>query len=189
MFVRHLNNTFNKGTVLKPQQLLHIVSANITKGGNIAIQVDSPLSASTLLKHPAEVQKVAASAIDRFKPTEEPDLTLDVPWSGVVIHDLPGPQICQALERCTLWQQLRDEGKVDNSAIRGTLKVLCRDEEYPTKEKVSLLVRFEDQQACNRLRKDGVVLFATWFRVSNYQGPKRQSRCSSSPPTMTTNSC
>ena len=123
-----------------------ITGANITKTGNLVIHTTAPFTATQLWQYREEI-KQSASAIPGFDPpvTCTPELELDIPWHGIVIHGLPAVSLLAAYEgdrgddgeALRLWEALERETGIPQADIRD-IQVLCRDEEQGKQERLSL---------------------------------------------------
>ena len=156
-----------------------VVAANVTKSGNLVIHTQNLAVAAELKALPKLVHQCSTAIPDFVRPPGLPVIDADIPWHGIVIHDLPAETLRDAFDTTEtyrdIWTLLESEGGVAPKDIRGNLKVLCRDGEESEKERLSMLVRFEDQRIGNSLRRNGIILFGSWYRVSRYRGPKKSS--------------
>jgi hypothetical protein len=100
------------------EHLSRIAGANVTKTGNLVIHTTAPFTATQLREYSEEI-KYSASAIPGFDPpvTCTPELELDIPWHGIVIHGLPAVSLLAAYEgdqgddgeALGLWEALEKE--------------------------------------------------------------------------------
>ncbi|CAA7266314.1 unnamed protein product [Cyclocybe aegerita] len=184
-FVRNLNDAlkFDHDSAIRGDR--RILAANITKSGNVAIHTVNEAIAAAL-QNRRQMIHAAANAIPDFnRPSYLPMLEVDVPWYGVVIHDLPAASLRDSFDTADagedIWALLEGEGGVVRKDIRGKLRILCRDGEEFEKERLSMLVRFEDQRVCDRLCQNGIYLLGSWHRVSRYRERKKRMTPNSSP--------
>jgi len=140
----------------------------------------------------AQAIQFAASFIQDFDPPPNaPSVELDVPWHGIVIHDLPTDAIKSAFEEDNpsrnIWAALRDEAGIMGKDVKGDVELMRREGEEYTDDRVSMRVMFEDPQICNRFCKEGITLLGTRCRVSHYHPRTRHgNRSFSSRPTSPT---
>jgi len=169
-FVEHLNSELSMVFRLDNTHPRKVVAANVTKAGSIVIHTAAPTVAAELQRQPSVVHSAAGSIPDFKHPDTPPILDLDVPWYGVVIHDIPAGSLLDAFEDKDedIWDILERDAGVVLKEVKGDLKILCRKEEIQQQERLSMLVRFENQRNCDRLLR---------------RGPRRQ-RVHSSRPTI-----
>jgi hypothetical protein len=168
------------------EHLSRITGANITKTGNLVIHTTAPFTATQLREYSKEI-KYSASAIPGFDPpvTCTPELELDIPWHGIVIHGLPAVSLLAAYEgdqgdngeALGLWEALEKETGIPQADIKD-IRILCRDEEQGKRERLSLRVMLENPLTCDHLSQNGAFLLSTQCRVSRYR-PRRK------PPRIT----
>jgi len=106
----------------------------------------APFTATQLRQYGKDIKGLAAT-IPGFDPpvTCTPALKLDIPWHGIVIHDLPAVSLIAALEgnqgddgeALGLWEALEKETGIPQADIRD-IRVLCHDEEQEKQEHLSL---------------------------------------------------
>ncbi|PPQ84376.1 LOW QUALITY PROTEIN: hypothetical protein CVT25_013039 [Psilocybe cyanescens] len=154
--------------------------------------MSNDVAATELCSRPGLIQNRAVDIPD-FKPIGTITIDSDLPWHGVVVHDLPSAAIQEAfntneqdynniwtlLEKeafntneqdyNNIWTLLEKEGEVAKQDVRGHLRLLCRDGEEQEKEKLSMLIMFKDTQVTTRLCRDGIFLLGSWNRVSRYR--------------------
>ena len=83
-------------------------------------------------------------------------------------------------------QDIWDNLIQDNGILPGNVKdarILCRDEEVESKEQISLRLMFEDTNSARQVLSDGVFLFGSRCRVSQYRHPKWRNCLQSSSTT------
>ncbi|KAF8958796.1 hypothetical protein BDZ97DRAFT_2078445 [Flammula alnicola] len=124
-----------------------ITGANVTRSGNIVIHTKAPYTATqlrdTLLHDEAKPLRRAAkfNHIPDFSAPSEviPHLELDVPWHGVVLHDLPATTLLAAYAGAegveSIWDALETETGLMETDIRD-LRVLCHDDEAEGKQAI-----------------------------------------------------
>ena len=181
-FVRRLDNSISgivwRGTNLQSR----IAGANITKSGNLVIHTSAPFTAAQLREHQKDI-KECSDSIPGFEPPSScfPEFELDVPWHGIVLHDLPAASLLAAYEgdrgddedALGLWEALEKEAGIPQDRIRD-VRILCRDEDQENREHLSLWVMLEDVSICDHLCRYGTFLIGTRCRVSKYR-PRRRS--------------
>ena len=156
-FVRQLNCSLS-GIVRQGSNFQSwIAGANITKSGNLVIHTTAPFTAAQLREHQKDI-RVCSDLIPGFKapPSCIPELELDVPWHGVVFHDLPAASLLAAYEgdrgddedALGIWEALEKEAGIPQGQIRD-VRLLCRDEDQENQEHLSLQVMLEDISTCD----------------------------------------
>jgi hypothetical protein len=172
---------------------LELAGANVTRSGNVVIHTKAPHTASQLLYaiQLAGFEDIAyaGQAIPDFDCPDDilPEVELDVPWHGVVIHDIPaGPLLgsyrgAEALEH--LWDVVPDQTGLPARDIRD-LHVLCRGEELEKRDQLSIRIMLEDSRICEHLCRTDLFFLETPCRVSSYRSRKNnlRHRPRSSPP-------
>ncbi|KAJ3481869.1 hypothetical protein NLJ89_g12176 [Agrocybe chaxingu] len=162
-----------------------ILAANVTKLGNVVIHTVNNAVAAELQNHQQMIWDCASAIPDFVCPSYLPILEVDVPWYGVVIHDLPAESLRHSFDTADsfddIWTLLEEEGGLVSKDVRGKLRILCRDGEEFEKERLSMLIRFEDQHVCERLCRDGIYLLGSWHRVSRYRERKKRTTPTPSP--------
>ncbi|KAF8954927.1 hypothetical protein BDZ97DRAFT_1862202, partial [Flammula alnicola] len=164
-----------------------IAGANVTRSGNIVIHTKAPHTATqlrdTLLHDEAKPLRRAAkfNHIPDFSAPSEviPHLELDVPWHGVVLHDLPATTLLAAYAGAegveSIWDALETETGLMETDIRD-LRVLCRDDEAEGKQAISLRIMIEDPLQCEYLCQHGAFLLGMRCRVSRYRPRTKKHR-------------
>jgi len=154
-----------------------VAAANVTKSGKLIIHAMNDAIAADIQSRTELIHEASAEIPDFVPPSEPPAIEADIPWYGIVIHDLPGESLKHSFDATGedyIISLLESEGGVASKDIRGNIRILCRTGEEAAKKRVSMLVRFEDQYICSRLRRNGIVLLGSWCRVSRYRGPKKK---------------
>jgi hypothetical protein len=167
---------------------LELAGANVTKSGNVVIHTKAPQTASQLL-HVIQLNEcsdiaIAGQAIPDFQcPTDIlPEVELDVPWHGVVIHDIPAQPLLESYwgtevtER--LWDVVTEQIGLPGKDIRD-VRVLCRDEDMEKKDRLSIRIMLDDPRLCEHLCRNNTFLFETPCRVSPFRPRKKRRQ----PPT------
>ena len=149
-FVRDLDTAVSDGGfrrlgTSRREHLSRIAGANVTKTGNLVIHTRAPFTATQLREYSEEI-KYLAGEIPGFDPpvTCTPELELDVPWYGIVIHGLPAVSLLAAYEgdrgdngeALGLWEALEKETGIPQADIRD-VRVLCCDEEQGKRKHLS----------------------------------------------------
>ncbi|KAF8955421.1 hypothetical protein BDZ97DRAFT_1926834 [Flammula alnicola] len=166
-----------------PSDDVHISGANVTKAGSIVIHTKAPYKASQLLENLPSgfmpIRRAATAAIPDFSPPLNADLNveLDVPWYGIVVHDIPAMPLAAAFKGeegggNDLWDALEGEAGLAGQDIKD-LRLLCRIEEMDEREHMSVKIMLEDSRICQHLKRNGVFLFGTHCRVSEYRRRKK----------------
>lgn len=122
------------------------------------------------------------SLIPGFTPSVSctPEFELDVPWHGVVVHDLPAISLIAAYEGdrgddddgLGIWEALEKEAGIPLADIKD-IRVLCREDEQGSRERLSLRVMLESPLTCDHLCRNNIFLLGTRCRVSRYR-PRRK---------------
>jgi hypothetical protein len=96
-----------------------------------------PFTATQLQEHASYINR-RSNMIPGFDPPPpcSPILKLDVPWHGIVVHDLPAASLLVAFEgdqgkdeeALGLWKALEKEAGIPQEHIRD-VQMLCRDED------------------------------------------------------------
>ncbi|KAJ6602588.1 hypothetical protein DFH09DRAFT_1125162, partial [Mycena vulgaris] len=145
----------------------HIQGVNWTSNGNLVIHTRAPYTASQLKSlHGDAVVEIVKRECGFTGPAV---LEADSPWVQLVVHGVPAQPLVTSLEfeQEEFWTALE---KV--KAIR----LLCRNEELETRERLSLRLTFGDANAANRMLSSGTFFFGTHCRVSRYR--PRSKSCS-----------
>ena len=160
---------------------LGLLGANVTRSGNVVIHTKAPHTASQLLYaiQLAEFEDIAyaGQAILNFDCPGDiiPEVKLDVPWHGVIIHDIPaGPLLgsnrgAEALEH--LWDIVPDQTGLPARDI-WDLCVLCWGEELEKRDLLSIRIMLEDSHICEHLCHTDLFFFETPCHVSLYHSQK-----------------
>ena len=166
-----------------------IASANITKSGNLVIHTTAPFTATQLREYATYINR-RSNMIPGFDPPPpcSPILELDVPWHGIVVHDLPAASLLAAFkgdrgedgEALGIWEALEKEAGIHQEHIRD-VRMLCRDEDQGNQDHLSLRVMLEDSSFCDHLCRNGVSLIGTHCRVSRYRPRRRPTKATSKP--------
>jgi len=110
----------------------------------------------------------------------------DVPWYGVVIHDLPATSFIEAhtgaAPKGNIWDLLEKETGIPNTEI-WDLRDLCSGKEAE-RSTLSLRVMLKDPDLCGWLCQDGAFLLGSHSRVSRYCARRRVLSSSRSGSTM-----
>ena len=149
----------------------------------MVIHTCAPLTTAQLICEESAIQASLRSIKwkgDLLKLT----LELDVPWHGVVVHGIPAAPLWDA------WngdgQDIWDNLLRDNGILPGNVKdvrILCQDEEAESKEQILLRLMFEDANSACQVLSDGVFLFGSRCRVSQYHHHKWSNCLQSSSTT------
>ena len=188
-FVRHLDSAVSgvarRGTNFQSR----IAGANVTKSGNLVIHTTAPFTAAQLREHSNNI-KSCSNEIPGFDPPPScsPILELDVPWHGIVVHDLPAASLIAAYEGDRgddedapgIWEALEKEAGIPQEHIRD-VRLLCRDEDQENRDHLSIRVMLEDSSFCDHLCRNGIFLIGTRCRVSRYRPRKKSTRTTLRP--------
>jgi len=179
---RQMHQCQMRGLNMKIDNIRKIAAANVTKSGNLVLHLNAPFTAAQLLPHANAIQSSASFIPDFDPPLDAPYVELDVPWHGIVIHDLPTDAIKIAFEEDNptrnIWAALHDEAGIMGKDVRGDVALMRREGEEYTDDRVSMRVMFEDPQICNRFCKEGITLLGTRCRVSHYRPRTRHGNLS-----------
>jgi len=165
-----------------------IAGANVTKSGNLVIHTAAPYTAIQLQERRTAIMETAHEIPDFDPPIMcIPELELDVPWHGVVVHDLPATSLVAAYEgdrgddgeALGLWEALEKEMGISQGDIRD-VRLLCRDEDRENRDRISLRIMMENPLTCDHLCRNGAFLLGTRCRVSRYR-PRKSQRKPTSP--------
>jgi hypothetical protein len=120
---------------------------NITKSGNVVIHTKAPHTASQVLQviqlNDSHDVALAGKEIPGFSCPMEytPSVELDVPWHGVVIHDIPAQPLIESYQGDedteSLWDVVKEQTGLSGNDIQD-LWILCRDEDMEMKECLSI---------------------------------------------------
>jgi hypothetical protein len=167
---------------------LELAGANVTKSGNIVIHSKAPHTASQILhairlSDPSDIALAGQHIPDFDCPSDIlPEIELDVPWYGVVIHDIPAQPLLESYQGTELmehlWDTATEQMGIPAKDIRD-LRILCRDEDLEKKDRLSIRIMLDDPRLCEHLCRTNTFLFETPCRTSQYCPRKRRRR---SPP-------
>ncbi|KAJ6552123.1 hypothetical protein DFH09DRAFT_1086242 [Mycena vulgaris] len=142
----------------------HIQGVNWTGNGNLVLHTRAPYTASI---HGAAVIEVVRRECGQFLGAAV--LEADAPWVQVVIHGVPAKPLVGSLEFAQegFWSALESTGNgpTEVKAIR----VLCRDADLETREKLSVRLTFSDASAAKRMLSSGAFFFGTHCCASRYR--------------------
>ena len=157
---------------------LELAGANITRSGNIVAHMKAPHTASRVLHaiqlgYHSEVTQASLDIPDFHCLTDIlPEVELDVPWYGVVVHDVPAQPL---LDTEILWDAVMEQTGLSGKDIRD-LCVLCQDKDREKKERLSIRIMLEDSRLCDHLCHNKTFLFGMPCRVSRYRPRKKRHR-------------
>ncbi|KAH9479160.1 hypothetical protein JR316_0007746 [Psilocybe cubensis] len=186
-FVERLNSELSPMSRDPPR---HVLGANVSKSGRLIIHTANDTGTARIKARPMTILQ-AAQASDCFPNFDStigdpPTVHSDVPWHGIVVHDLPADSLRDSFDSATpknsIWSLLENEAGVSRQDIRGQIRALCRDGEEFQKDRLSILIRFEDKNITERLYHSGIFLFGSWCRVSRYRERKRKPQPSTPTP-------
>ncbi|KAJ7739787.1 hypothetical protein DFH07DRAFT_965587 [Mycena maculata] len=146
----------------------HIQGVNWTRNGNLVIHTHAPYTASQLAStHGKAVMEVVRRECGQFLGPAV--LETDSPWVQVVVHDIPARPLVDSLrfEREDFWAALESTG---NGATEvKAIRVLCRNADLTSREKLSMRLTFSDAGAARRMLSSGAFFFGTHCRTSRYR--------------------
>ncbi|KAJ6465672.1 hypothetical protein DFH09DRAFT_1225156 [Mycena vulgaris] len=151
----------------------HIQGVNWTSNGNLVIHTRAPYTASQLKSlHGDAVVEIVKRECGFTGPAV---LEADSPWVQLVVHGVPAQPLVTSLEfeQEEFWTALESTG--NGPAEVKAIRLLCRNEELETRERLSLRLTFGDANAANRMLSSGAFFFGTHCRVSRYR-PRSKSR-------------
>jgi hypothetical protein len=167
---------------------LELAGVNVTKSGNIVIHSKAPHTASQILyaiqlSDPSDIAILGQHIPDFHWPSDVlPKVELDVPWYGVVIHDIPAQPLLESYQGTELmehlWDTVIEQTELPAKDIRD-LRILCRDEDLEKKDQLSIRIMLDDPRLYEHLCCTNTFLFETPCRTSCFCPWKRQHR---SPP-------
>ncbi|KAJ7436182.1 hypothetical protein FB451DRAFT_1307892, partial [Mycena latifolia] len=138
----------------------YVQGVNWTSNGNLVIHAHAPYTASQLSAvHGEAILEAVRRECGHFQGPAV--LEVDSPWVSLVLHGVPAAPLLDSLkfEQEGFWTTLETTG---NSATEvKSVRVLCRQEEYREREKVSLKLTFSDASAAHRMMLSGAFLFGT----------------------------
>jgi len=168
---------------------LELAGANVTRSGNIVIHTKAPHTASQLL------DAIQLSGIEDVTHAGEhipgficpidilPEIELDKPWFGVVIHNIPAQPLLESYQGReameNLWDVVPNQTGLPPQDIRD-IRVLCREEDLEKRDRLSIRIMLDDQRLSEHLCRDDVFFFKTPCRVSRYRPRKNRRRPSPS---------
>jgi hypothetical protein len=126
---------------------LELAGANIMKSGNVIIHMKAPHTALQVLQviqlNDSHDVMLAGKEIPGFSCLMDyaPSVELDVPWHGVVIHDIPAQPLMELYQGDEDTESLQDVVK-EQTGLSGSdiwdLWILCQDEDMEKKEHLSI---------------------------------------------------
>ena len=188
-FVQHLDTAISGNALRGTNFQSRIASANVTKSGNLVIHTAAPFTAAQLQEHRNDI-KSCSNVIPDFEPPPScaPVLELDVPWHGIVVHDLPAVSLLAVFEgdrgddgeSLRIWEALEKEAGIPQEHIRD-VRMLCRYEDQENRDHLSLRVMLEDSSFCGHVCRNGVFLIGTHCHVSRYRSRRRPTKTTLRP--------
>ena len=161
---------------------LELTGANVTKSGNIVIHSKAPHTASQILhtiqlSDPSDIALAGQHILDFDCPSDIlPETELDVPWYGVVIHDIPAQPLLESYQGTELmehlWDTATEQMGIPAKDIRD-LCILCRDEDLEKKDRLSIRIMLDDPCLCEHLYCTNTFLFETPCHTSQYCPQKK----------------
>ena len=97
-----------------------MLAANVTKSGKIIIHTTNHAIAAEVQARPQLVHECSGVIPDFARPSDHPVLDIDIPWHGVVIHNLPAASLRDAFESTdddNIWKLLETKGGVAQKDI------------------------------------------------------------------------
>ena len=152
-----------------------IAAANISTAGCVVIHACPPFTARDLVPfvdgYVAELADIAGLDMEDLG---EPYVDLDVPWDGMVIHDVPSALIRTSRENEEFSSVVQEALGLGESNYKG-YQLLVRSEVWEAEERemVSVHVKFEESPGIEMLLTRGVFILGKRCRVSRYQPRKR----------------
>jgi len=149
----------------------------------MVIHTRAPFTAAQLITKESAIQ-ASLRSIKWKGDLLKPCLELDVPWHGVVVHGIPAAPLWVAWNGGgqDIWANLLQDNGILAENVKD-VRILCREEETELKEQLSLRLMFEDVNLARQVLSDGVFLFGSRCRVSQYRHCKRRNRPRSSSTT------
>lgn len=180
-FKKHINIPYRRNTCAD----LKLAGAHITKSGSVVIHTKAPHTASQLreviqLGYQSEVN-LAGTNIPGFTCPDDimPEVELDVPWYGAVIHNVPAHPLLESYQGTEasehLWDIVTMETGLMGKDIRD-LRILCRDEDLDKRDRLSIRIMLEDPLLYEHFCRDDAFLFGTRCRISRYRPKKHRQR-------------
>jgi len=166
-----------------PFALHKIASANLTRSGSMVIHTRAPFTAAQLITKESAIQ-ASLRSIKWKGDLLKPCLELDMPWHGVVVHGIPAAPLWVAWngDGQDIWANLLQDNGILAENVKD-MRILCWEEETELKEQLSLWLMFEDVNLACQVLSDGVFLFGSWCRVSQYHHCKQRNHPQSSSTT------
>ncbi|KDR84378.1 hypothetical protein GALMADRAFT_237202 [Galerina marginata CBS 339.88] len=188
-FVESLNGSLSphRSVVGGVPPLPLVTGANLTRSGGIAIHVRAPFTAAELLTHRDTILETlddeAREGMVDMDAIGDPLLELDVPWYGVVVHNVAGPPSVHAMEQEEgMFEPLRRDAGLLRKDIKD-VRFLCTDAAWEANlESYSIRIMLEDEAVATRLCRDGTFLLGSLCRVSRYRPRKKTHLQTQGPP-------
>ncbi len=169
---------------------LELAGANVTRSGNIVIHTKAPHTTALQVQQILQLHEnndvgLSGRLIPGFScPTHyRPEVELDIPWHGLVIHDIPAQPLLESYRgdenTNSLWDVVKEQIGLPGTNFRD-LRVLCRDEDMENKDRLSIRIMLDDPRICEHLCRDKTYLFGTQCRVSRYRPRRKRHRPPSS---------
>jgi len=177
-FVEFLEAEVNPDYGSRRPHTTKISAANVTQSGNLVIHTKAPYTAMQLKPHARDIHR-SAMLIPDFSPPDGalPHVELDVPWHGVVVHNLPAASLLTtfsgAVKGKDIQTLLEKETGIPSSEVRD-LRVLCREGGEEGQDTLSLRIMLKDPATCRQLCREGAFLLGTHCRASQYCSRRRK---------------
>ena len=161
---------------------MELAGANVTKSGNIVIHLKAPHTASQIL-HAIQLLDLSDITImgqhipDFHCPSDILlEVKLDVPWYGVVIHNIPAQPLLESYQGTELMEHLWDT-VIEQTGLPAKniqdLCILCRDEDLEKKDRLSIRIMLDNPHLCEHLCCTNTFLFETPCHTSHFCPRKR----------------
>jgi hypothetical protein len=162
---RTIVDMVNTHLPVRSQQPVRVVAANWSRNGSLILHTQAPSTAGQLKAHATAFLSPLSELLQR---QDRPEPELDVPWTGVVVHDVPGDQLLSDIARGKQYEEVGDSMGAERSQLKD-VRVLCRQEEFNARTTFSVRLMLTDDFVAQRAIRHGVFLYGTHCRVSRYR--------------------
>jgi hypothetical protein len=147
---------------------IHIIGAEYTRTGNIALTPHPPCTTDQLLKH----SDIFGPSIAHGHSTDEIVFDHDRTWYNAVVEGIQLPRHETGLQLAEVERELFAEITEWNTSFGRQLKwarLLCRNDDLWKKDRGAFLISFEGREEYEEVLRDGVYAFGERCKATPYR--------------------
>lgn len=144
-----------------------IAGVNWTKRQSLAIHAAAPFSAAALqVRSSMFIPGLRAL----FGADCDPVVELDTPWTGVLLRNVPGDALRNALANGTdtVPREIARQNNVLMEEIKD-VRVLCNADELRSKDSLSVRIMISSERTAAQLLREGTFLVSAFCRTAPYR--------------------